>query len=158
MENPLQGPYMYWQAELGALSSKGVVDIWMNQSDCSKPGGAPTIADAKIEFRRLPDDYDLDGDGCTTPQDLGTDPAFGGARDPYNKYDHMDMNKDGFISIVPDILGVAALFGPVPLGTQGDVGRTMKGSVPWAHGPADGAISIVIDILGMAAQFGHNCF
>ena len=80
----------------------------------------------------------------------------GGQRDPYNKYDHMDMNKDGFITIL-DINAVGALFGPVPPGTQGDVGPPMTGSVGWAHSEGDTIITLVHDILGMAAQFGHNC-
>ena len=68
----------------------------------------------------------------------------------------MDMNKDGFITII-DVLAVAAIFGPVPPGTQGDVGSTMKGSVGWAYEEWDGTINIPDDILGMAAQFGQNC-
>ncbi|MCH8850673.1 MAG: hypothetical protein IIC89_07595, partial [Chloroflexi bacterium] len=89
----------------------------------------------------------------------GDNPDQGGLRDPYNKYDHMDMNKDGFINTV-DIPEVAAIFGPtMPPGVivQGDVGPAMKGSVGWAHEEADGTIGIPDDILGMAAQFGQNC-
>ena len=104
-----------------------------------------------------PNCYDIDQDGCSARQELGTNIFAGGQRDPYNKYDHMDMNKDGFIDIPNDILGVAALFGPSTKGAQGNVGPRMLGSVSWGHRNGDSAINIPDDIQGMSAQFGHNC-
>ena len=139
-----------------AHTGLGTVDIWLGRDACS-PDGAPTNDDAGITIGEQDSDYDVDEDGCTTTQELGPNPNLGGQRDPYNKYDHMDMNKDGFIVIPDDILPLAALFGPVDPGQQGDVGPTMKGSVAWAHEQADGSINIPDDILGMAAQFGQNC-
>ena len=90
-------------------------------------------------------------------EELGPDPSQGGQRDPYSKYDHMDMNKDGFINLPDDVLPISELFGPAAPGTQGDVGPRMTGSVPWAHRNADKVVNIADDILGVARQFGHNC-
>ena len=154
-----RGPYVIYQIDVDAYTGHGNVDVWYYQDDCIE-SGEPN--GATIDIAEQDGDYDLDQDGCSTAQELNHTGAApqeqGGLRDPYNKYDHMDMNKDGFINI-PDVLAVAALFGPVPPGTQGDVGSTMKGSVGgWAHEEADGTINIPTDIQGMAAQVGHNCF
>ena len=154
-----RGPYVIYRIDVDAYTGHGNVDVWYNQDDCIE-SGEPN--GATIDIAEQDGDYDLDQDGCSTAQELNHTGAApqeqGGLRDPYNKYDHMDMNKDGFINI-PDVLAVAALFGPVPPGTQGDVGSTMKGSVGgWANEEADGTINIPDDINGMAAQVGHNCF
>ena len=157
IENPTQGPVIYARIAVDAHTGLGTVDIWLNQSDCTKPTGAPDTNDAGVAIGEQDSDYDVDQDGCTTTQELGPNPDLGGQRDPYNKYDHMDINKDGAINIPNDILAVALLFGPQPTMPQGDVGPTMKGSVQWAHEQADGTVNIPDDILGMAAQFGQNC-
>ena len=167
IENPTEGPSLYMRLDVDAHTMLGTADIWLQQSDCVKPTRIPdnfTLSlalgeqnDANCSFNLFrPDCYDVDQDGCSARQELGTDIFAGGQRDPYNKYDHMDMDKDGTINI-PDINAVAALFGPSTKGVQGNVGPSMIGSVSWAHRNGDSAINIGDDILGMAAQFGHNC-
>jgi hypothetical protein len=158
--NPAQGPFTYARIDANAHTGLGTVDIWLNRGNCIKPTGDPSTLGAGIALGEQEDDYDVDQDGCTTTQELGLNVTSGGLRDPFNKFDHMDMNKDGFIDIPTDILGIAAIFGPVlPPGTQvqGDVGPRMTGSVAHAHRGWDGQITIPDDILGMAGQFGNNC-
>ena len=155
--NPAIGPFAYAQIEVNAHTMLGTVDIWLRQQSCVKPTSEPGSKAVGVALGEQDDDYDVDQDGCTTAEELGTNQFKGGQRDPYNKYDHMDINKDGFINVPDDILGTAALFGPSTKGAQGNVGPRLAGSVPWAHGNGDIAINIPDDILGTAAQFGHNC-
>ena len=167
IENPNHGPNIYARIDIDAHTGLGTIDIWYNRPDCSKPATAPSAEgaiamgeqnDANCSFTTShPECYDIDSDGCSARQELGSNVNLGGQRDPFSKFDHMDMNKDGTINIPNDILIVAQLFGPQPPFTQGDVGRTMTGSVQWAHRSADGTLGIPDDTLGMAAQFGHNC-
>ena len=158
VENPLQGPNFCLQATIDAHTGQGTVDVWFNRLDCMKPAGSPEADGAPIQIAEQDDDFDLDQDGCTTAQELGSGPFQGGQRDPFSKFDHMDLNKDGFTGIPDDILPIASMFGPVPLGTQGDIGPRMAGSNSnWNRRTGDGAINIPDDIIGVAAQFGHNC-
>ena len=168
IENPNHGPNIYARIDIDAHTGLGTVDIWFNRPDCTKPGTAPSVDGAAIAIAEQndancsfttsrPDCYDFDGDVCSARQELGADVNIGGQRDPFNKFDHMDFDKDGTINVVSDILQVAKHFGPNPGLGFGDVGPAMKGSVSWAHRSADGNINIPNDILGMAAQFGNNC-
>jgi hypothetical protein len=171
ISNFLIGPSAYAVIQVDAHTMLGSVDIWLAQDDCTVPTGAPSNKKVGVALGEQNDAdcdvstavtrplcYDVDQDGCSARQELGENKNFGGQRDPYNKYDHMDMNKDGFINIGDDILGVAGIFGLSSKGTQGNVGPHILGSdVPWPHVNGDTAINIGDDILGMAAQFGHNC-
>ena len=152
--NPILGPAIFFRVD----ATTGTGEIWLQLGGCStKPTGPPTQEGVRVAAAEQDDDFDLDQDGCTAAEELGTNKFAGGQRDPFNKYDHMDKNKDGFINIPDDILPTAAMFGPSAKGVQGNVGPRMTGSVPWAHRNGDIAINIPDDILGVAAQFGHNC-
>ena len=160
IDQPLIGPFAYALLEVDAHTMLGTASIWLQRMDCAKPdenNDPPDNFDVPVALGEQESDYDVDQDGCTTAEELGVDPFSGGQRDPYNKYDHMDINKDGFIGIPDDFISVAAMFGASVKGAQGNVGPRMVGSVPWAHRNGDIAINIPDDILGMAAQFGHNC-
>ena len=157
VENPLQGPNFYFQATIDAHTGQGAVDVWFNRVDCTKPGESPDAAGAPIQIAEQEDDFDLDQDGCSTRQELGSSQFSGGLRDPFSKFDKQDLNKDGFTGIPDDILPLASQFGSVPPGTQGDVGPRMAGSNLWNHRTGDGVINIPDDIIGVALMFGHNC-
>ena len=159
VDHSVRGPNMLFAIDVDAHSGTGTVDYWYGRPDCAKPDPdvPPTADGALVRMAEQDDGYDIDQDGCTAAEELHTDPSKGGQRDPYNKYDHMDMNKDGFINIPDDILIVAGLFGPSTKGVQGNVGPRMTGSVSWGHRNGDSAINIPDDISGMSAQFGHNC-
>ena len=158
VENPLRGPNFYLQATIDAHTGQGLVDVWFNRPDCAKPAGPPDAEDAAIQIAKQDDDFDFDQDACTTRTELGSNQFQGGGRDPFSKFDKIDINKDGITGIPDDILPVAARFGVVPPGTQGDVGPRMAGSNLWMHRSGDGVINIPDDIFGVAFQFGHNCF
>jgi len=90
----------------------------------------------------------------------------------------MAWERNGVITLVGDILGVAARFGPgiampeaeamvaastppAPAASTGyhaayDRGA-QTGANLWNRAPPDGVIGIPDDILGVAAQFGHTC-
>ena len=104
------------------------------------------------------DNYD--GDGCTTWEELGTNPALGGQRDPWNPWDFYDVNGDQNINVFDDILVVAGAFGQVPgdpdYSEAKDRGPEL-GPNGWNREGPNGNINVFDDILGVASQFGHNC-
>ena len=128
-------------------------------------------------------DPDDDNDGCTDVQELGTNPALGGLRDPHYFWDFYDVYagdphaRDQAINI-GDIGAVVARFGsfqeppptkeealaqavtlppPAPAyHTALDRGGPIPGQNLWNLQPPDGAINI-IDIGAVVAQFGHSC-
>jgi hypothetical protein len=117
---------------------------------------------------------DTDGDGCSDGDEAGSEPAFGGARDPLNPYDFFDVplpvgppgtgTRDSIVA-VRDIMGVLAKFGTregAPPSGSGqvyniDYDRTRAGSEAWMSGPPDGVVSVV-DIYLAINQFGHTCY
>ena len=153
---------------VAAHTGLGSADVWLMRGSCDKPGDAPSENDVPVSIGEQndancsfatsnPTCYDIDQDGCSARQELGPNVNDGGQRDPFNKYDHMDIDKDGTINVPTDILGTAFLFGPVANNTQGDVGPRPTGSVSWAKRSSDNVVGIPDDILGVAGQFGHNC-
>jgi hypothetical protein len=114
------------------------------------------------------DKDDLDGDGCTTEEESGSNEKLGGNRDPKNGWDLYDVNGDALVNVSDDVLGVAAAFGtsagkdysaekdrsPPPSAIEEPDPSKRE---PWDMGPPDGAITVGIDIIGAAKQFGHDC-
>ena len=115
-----------------------------------------------------PPGIDSDGDGCSDERELGDDERMGGRRDPNNPYDFYDVNGDGVITIIGDVLAVAGAFGPA---TSPEYDPALDRSPPpsaldepdpskrepWDLGPPDGAISIPTDLLAILRQYGHRC-
>jgi hypothetical protein len=120
-------------------------------------------------------DADDDNDGCTDEQELGTNPALGGLRDPHDVWDFFDVPtgsqlvRDGAV-VGPDIAAIVARFGstgdptgdplstPLPppsYHTAYDRGGS-KGPSLWNLLPPDGAI-VGQDIAASVGQFGHSC-
>ena len=111
---------------------------------------------------------DIDKDGCSTKEELGSDVAHGGHRDPKNHWDFYDINHDGVVTVTSDVFGVAQAFGSssgpnysankdrsAPPSAQQEPDPSKR--EPWDLGPPDGTISVVTDVLGVAKQFGHDC-
>ena len=103
---------------------------------------------------------DSDADGCANVEELGTNPALGGLRDPRNPWDFYDVNGDTAINVL-DIGGVVDKFGTVQ--GQPNYAATHDRSnllgVPAYtpdDGPPDGLINI-LDIGLVVDQFGHVC-
>jgi subtilisin family serine protease len=111
--------------------------------------------DARVALLNL--DEDTDGDGCTDGEELGNDPRFGGQRNPLNPWDFHDVNGDGVVSLLDDILPVISGFGVAGNDPGLDRSPAPPGAQPWLQGPPDGTIDISNDILGVASQFGHTC-
>ena len=117
---------------------------------------------------------DNDQDGCTNGQELGTQEADGGLRDPLSHWDFMDMwvnkQKDRRVNIV-DVGAVVNRIFTVgdpsgdPLNppqaltgyhVSADRSPPIMGFNPWNAGPPDGDINI-IEIGLVVAQFLHDC-
>jgi hypothetical protein len=91
----------------------------------SSPKDGKNVADSvSIVCPALPPDDDTDGDGCTNGQELGTNPALGGLRNPKYFWDFFDVwshpagdplawERNRQIGLFGDIFGVAARFGAV---------------------------------------------
>ena len=153
----------------------GTVDLVLDNVDplvCDEP------ADISQPFTHtsLPLSHDADiwadgqvaPDGCTTWEELGTDPSTGGLRDPWNWWDFFDPNLDGNITL-DDIFAVIDRFGaggdPTvdPLSSppasgyhpRFDRGATL-GPDGWNIDAPEGSITLD-DIFAVIAQFGHSC-
>jgi hypothetical protein len=117
---------------------------------------------------------DADLDGCSEKQELGSQPALGGQRDPLSFWDFFDQwiaaSRDRAIT-GGDIGAVIARFGStgdpddeplVPPGsgtgyhTNADRGGAIPGQRAWNLQPPNGTISGG-DIAAIVAQFGHSC-
>ena len=131
-------------------------------------------------------DPDDDNDGCTDVQELGTNEALGGLRNPHSFWDFYDVwthpagqptmwERNSVVNIF-DILAVALRFGPGPQLSKQDAFAAaltppaddagyhagydrgpIIGANTWDRAPPDASINIVDDILGVAGQFGHDC-
>ena len=147
-------------ASFGLLAGDDV-----NALECQKIASGDTDGDT-IPNGSDPDD---DNDGCTDEEELGTDPALGGLRQPHRFWDFFDPNRDRSISVL-DVLLLLQRFGAVgdptidPLSepppapvyhTRFDRGPVV-GQHPWDLGPPDGAIALT-DVLSLLGQFGHAC-
>ncbi len=128
---------------------------------------------------------DTDGDGCADGEDLGSNPALGGTRDPLNPYDFYDVpvptafnggtlaDRDQAVSVLSDVLAVFEYAGCSDGGPANGLGREynqdMNGDgeddgllydrsagTTWSDAP-DGAITVMVDVLLVLAQSGHSC-
>ena len=112
---------------------------------------------------------DWDNDGCSDWNELSTDETAGGKRDPFNPYDIYDVNGDGAITLLIDILEVIRHFAPT--GYTAEHGYTPEqeaeyaiydrglalGPNGWNRNGPDGKITLLIDILGVIRQAFHDC-
>jgi hypothetical protein len=128
---------------------------------------------------------DTDGDGCTDPREIGSNPATGGWRNPTDAYDFYDVpsptlhdgggfaNRDKQVTNAKDLAGVLQYLGTSLNGPANksnvdydeDVnidsvvdGRAYDRSTgpDWSATP-DGAVNIIEDAMLASAQNGHNC-
>jgi subtilisin family serine protease len=114
--------------------------------------------DARVALLQPNGDYD--GDGCRNDEEWGDDPAKGGRRNPLDPYDFFDVNHDGVVNLVDDVLPVIHAYGPSNSGKylpELDRSEPPDGAEPWRQGPPDGTIDVTTDVLGVLAQFGHRC-
>jgi hypothetical protein len=164
------------------------IRVWLNSTTCSgtpnyivgacdnlpppapqtASGSCATAADGtNLSTTPLADTIDTDKDGCTDFRELGgnntvfpvTGQGDGGQRDPFNPYDYYDINHDGDVNVVVDILGVASAF-DMSSGRYVDYkdrGEPNYGPFAWNKRAPNGDINVVVDILGIASQFGHIC-
>ena len=106
---------------------------------------------------KLPWPGDTDGDGCPdVNENLGKEFATqGGGRDWEDPYDWYDVNQDGVIDLLVDILGVITHYAPggaPPYDIVFDRGPT-TGPNAWNMTVPDGVIDLLIDILGVIQQY-----
>lgn len=133
------------------------------------------------------DDPDDDNDGCTDAQELGSDPALGGQRDPDNFWDFFDvpagagLTRDRDVT-AEDVFGVVGRFGATDTG-PGDFDRNSDPfSMPnervaeehrsnyhpaYDRGPRVGTNAwnlgpadgavAALEIFAVIGQFGHSC-
>ena len=103
---------------------------------------------------------DSDGDGCSDGRELGPEETLGGRRDPENPWDFYDVNGDGTVNIVDDVLAVASAYGRAGEANYDaalDRSPAAANAYRWDMGPPDGAINVFDDVLGVALQVGHSC-
>ena len=144
-------------------------------SGCGTPTPKPPDGDTDGDTIPNSSDPDDDNDGCTDLAELQpkSEAATGGARDPHDYWDFMDMwvnkGKDKVVNII-DVGALVQRFGAAgdPGGDPLDPPQALAGyhvsadrSSPiganvWNAGPPDGTINI-IEIGLVVVQFGHNC-
>ncbi len=107
-----------------------------------------------------PNHKNSDRDLCSDTQELRSNQAMGGFRDPYNDYDYFNPTKDK-LNRVDDILAVVNQYfvddpaGDIDYASQTD--RTaIPGANPWNLGPPNGQ-QRVDDILASVKQYFHDC-
>lgn len=128
--------------------------------DDADPGTNRTTPRVDARVALLTPNGDSDGDGCTDGEELGSDPATGGQRNPLNPWDLYDTNGDGAVNLLDDVYAIANAFGPAggPNYTPAlDRSPPPPGAAAWHLGPPDGVINVNDDILGAVLQFGHHC-
>jgi hypothetical protein len=121
---------------------------------------------------------DSDGDGCSDQEELGSNPALGGQRDPHNPYDFASVPPSGLgpplwvgiedkavnvfdVASVIKFVGAAAGGGPSGKGFYYDNdlnnnGRPDGDEFEAQNGSANGAIN-VFDVQAVIAQVGDSC-
>ena len=132
-----------------------------------------------------PDNPDCDADGCADGEELASDPALGGTRNPLNPYDFYDVpvptafdggtldDRDKAVTILNDVLAVLEYSGCSNGGPANGLGRQYNQDnngdyqddgllydrsvgPAWSDAP-DGSITIIVDVLLVLAQSGHSC-
>ncbi len=108
---------------------------------------------------KLPFPGDTDGDGCADVNENLPKAQVdnGGGRDWLNPWDYYDVNGDGFIDLLNDILGVIQHYQPAaggdpPYDIVFDRGPT-TGPNAWNMTAPDGVIDLLNDILGVIQQY-----
>ncbi|MCH8066636.1 MAG: hypothetical protein IIC90_12555 [Chloroflexi bacterium] len=167
---------VYTEVSVNRNTGVGTTDIWALQTlgNCTGShafgtyvgdGGhiGPPIAsfdDADVSIVRQPGGQtrDTDQDGIPNAVELrdnGTSDC--GLRDPYNPYDWYDVNQDGVIDLLNDILGVISHYSPggaPPYDANWDRPPSMTGGAGhWNRGAPDGVIDLLNDILGVISQY-----
>ncbi len=119
-----------------------------------------TDAGAAYVFQdKLPFPGDTDGDGCPDVNENlpKSEVANGGGRDWQNPWDWYDVNQDGVIDLVIDIIGVIDHWQPLPgeappYDITFDRGAS-AGPNPWNMTAPDGIIDLITDIIGVIDQW-----
>ncbi len=118
------------------------------------PTATPTPTPTKQPFKG-----DTDGDGCADVNENlpKAQSNNGGGRDYMDPWDYYDVNGDGFIDLLNDILGVINHYQPAPGGAPPyaiafDRGPT-TGPNSWNMTAPDGVIDLLNDILGVIQQY-----
>ncbi len=116
--------------------------------------GTPTPTPPKLPFPA-----DTDGDGCADVNESlpKAQSSNGGGRDWLNPWDYYNVNGDGVIDLLNDILGVIQHYQPTPggaapYGAAFDRGPT-TGPHPWNMTAPDGVIDLLNDVLGVILQY-----
>ena len=155
--------------DLLAFDPEGVHGgTWFLEPDTTIPEmimGVPKLGSLNINCvvpPKLPYPGDTDGDGC--PDERESRPkaelANGGGRDYLNPWDWYDVNQDGVIDLLNDVLGVIQHFSPQggpPYDIAFDRGPVPPGASPGNMTAPDGVIDLLNDILGVIRQHGHDC-
>ena len=102
---------------------------------------------------------DSDGDGCPDANENQGKSAVanGGGRDSLDPWDWYDVNQDGVIDLINDIIGVIGHWQPIaggasPYDIAFDRGPS-AGPNPWNTTAPDGIIDLVNDIIGVIHQW-----
>jgi hypothetical protein len=131
----------------------------------------PNVADANFDadydglsnqfeyqFGTDPCSTDTDGDGCGDGVEIGSNPRFGGDRDPFNRWDYFDVTGDQYVDL-SDVLDVLGFYGkPAPDGSAADL-RDRDQPDPlklWRSEKSDSGVDLT-DALVNLSQFGHRC-
>ncbi len=102
---------------------------------------------------------DYDDDGCKNEAELQTvagSETSGGRRDPTDPWDWYDVNQDGVIDLLNDILGVIQHYQPASGGAPPYHIAFDRGAFdghPWEMTAPDGVIDLLNDILGVIRQY-----
>jgi pimeloyl-ACP methyl ester carboxylesterase len=107
---------------------------------------------------------DSDGDGCSDGEELGSNPAQGGMRDPNNRWDFYDVPFQDRAVAGTDFFAILAHFGSTAGSPAGpprydpafDRGGALGGGDPWDLQAPDGSVSGT-DFFSVLVQFGHAC-
>ncbi len=103
-------------------------------------------------------DVDSDGDRCMDAWEFGSDPRFGGKRDPEDPWDYFNPTGDGR-NRSDDILAVAGKYfsatGDPSYSTAYDRGA-MIGPYPWDLAPPDGRV-LLGDVLAISRSYMQDC-
>ena len=102
-------------------------------------------------------DADDDNDGCTDVQESGSDPNFGGDRDPLNRWDFYDVTGNKTINL-DDTLDILSYFGDPGVSAAGDLrDRYIPDQTkPWRSAAANDGVGLS-DVLANLRSFGHSC-
>ncbi|MCH7488807.1 MAG: hypothetical protein IIB23_04180, partial [Chloroflexi bacterium] len=167
---------VYTEVSVNRNTGVGTTDIWALQTlgnctgshafgtyvgDGGKIGPPiPSFDDAEVSIVRQPGGKtrDTDQDGIPNAVELRDNGATDcGLRDPYNPYDWYDVNQDGVIDLLNDILGVISHYSPggaPPYDVNWDRPPSMTGGAGhWNRGAPDGVIDLLNDILGVISQY-----